>query len=382
MFRRTLTLLLVMFLLAFGGAALAQSQETFCGDLPAADCDLLARSEAAMAALDSASIQFGFNMTFSGIPDAPDPLIISLAGTGSYTGAGALTALESLMVEGADPAAVANQVLDALAAFNGDLSLILTLPAEMTEEIPSPIVLNLRLVSGVGYVDFDALQPLTNDPSMTGWGGLDIVNLVRDLLRQQPDLFDQLGAMAEMSTMGMTPTLDDDMMARFEDPEFLARFLSIQRLPDENGLAVFETTMDFGALFSEPAMQEMMRQQMQMQMEMSGETMSDADMAMMTQMMSQMFQGFTFILRQVIEPDTAYMRSTSGSGSLDMTSALADAGAPVDGPVLFAFDISINMTNFNSAPAITAPEGAVLFPYQMLLGMMEDMGEMMPAPGN
>ncbi len=375
--RRIFTLIALVLLLSAGSGVLAQEAPTvFCGNLAQADCDLLTQSHTTMQTVDSGNASFNLNVNLSGIPDAPDNMNFSITGTGAFAGSGALNSLSDM---GTDPAAMEfgtmlPALLSALETFSGEISLVVNIPPELAEDIPATIPLNLRLVNGVGYIDFDALQPITNDPSLTGWGGLDFVSLVRDLLAQQPDLFDQLTDMSSMSMGGM----DTEMMMQFNDPSFLARFLSIQRAVDEGGSAVFETTIDFNALMSDPELQDTIREQITDQAAMQGETMTQEEIDMALEISTQMFENSTFTVREVIDPATGYKRSTSVSMVLDMSSLAElaeEQGESMDAAPIIAFDFSVSLDNHNSTAAINAPENASLFPYQMLLGMAGSMSE-------
>ncbi len=378
--RRLFTLMVVLLLLTVGSAVLAQeAPPVFCGSLAQADCDLLNQARTASQNLDSGTVSFNFNLNISGVPDLPENANINVTGTGAFFGAGTFQQFSAMSADPAsvDVAAMLPSLLDALENFSGDLSLTISIPPELAEGGPSTLPLNLRLVNGVGYIDFDALQPITQDPSLTGWGGLDFVNLLRDLLEQQPDLLDELG---EMSGAGdMTMGMDADIVARFSDPAFAERFLSIQRLPDEGGQAVFETTFDFNQLLSDPEFQQYLRDQMEEQAAQQGEEMTDEEINQAMEITSTMFQNSTFVVREAIDPATGFTRSTSGSMTFDMSSLAAMAeeqGEAMDATPIINFDFNVSMDNLNSTAAINAPENASLFPYQMLLGMAGGMQEM------
>ena len=377
--RRLFTLMVVLLLLTVGSAALAQeAPPVFCGSLAQADCDLLNQARVAGENLDSGTVSFNFNLNISGVPDLPDNANINVTGTGAFFGAGSFKQFSAMSADAAaaDLGAMFPSLLDALENFSGDLSLTITIPPELAEDGPSTLPLNLRLVNGVGYIDFDALQPITEDPSLTGWGGLDFVSLFRDLLEQQPDLLDELSDMSGASvTMGMDP----DIVARFSDPAFAEQFLSIQRVADENGYAVFETNFDFNGLLADPEFQQYLRDQMQQQAAEQGEEMSEEDINEALQITSTMFENSTFVIREAIDPATGFTRSTSGSMVFDMSSLAAMAeeqGESMDATPIINIDFNVSMDNLNSTAAINAPENASLFPYQMLLGMAGSMQEM------
>ncbi|MBZ0297777.1 MAG: hypothetical protein K8L99_34800 [Anaerolineae bacterium] len=360
--KRLITIVMLMMMtLLLATVVAAQDTPVFCGDLAPEDCAILEQSEAAMAAIDSASTTFEFNLSISGVPDIPDPSTIAITGSGSFANGSAFNPLTDVS-EDAEITTILSTLATALQGFNGQLSLNITIPPELAEDVPSSIDLNLRLVDGVGYIDFDALQPVINDPSFTGWGGLDFSGMINYLLEQQPELFSDesmSGAFSEGFSSGFAMGSEE-----FSDPARLANFVSIQRLDDEAGAAVFETTVNLAALMQDPEFVDMMRQQMESQ----GQSMTDADFSQMLTMMNGMFDNSSVVVRQAIDPSTGFVLSTSGAINIDMSS-VAELSEDTSGATpIINIDFTVNTTDVNATAPVTAPEGASLFPYQMMLG--------------
>ncbi len=379
--RKLALIITALALLCLSGAALAQDtpMQTFCGDLSAVDCQILTQAQTAMPSLDSATFDFNVNMLLSNLPDMPKSGAITIDGSGSYSGVAGLRdsamSMSSMSMMSADYGALLQNVLD---SFDGSLTLTVTIPQELMNEAdpsaPNSLTLDLRLIDGVGYINFDALQPLLNDPSLTGWGGLDLANFLRDAVAQNPDLLDMSGMM-EMSGMnGMNPM---DYAHEFQDPAFMGQFVTIQRTDDGTGdTATFVSTVDLAALMSTQEFQDMMTQQMQAQDSTSG-----MDTKQMMSLMQQMYQGMSITVTQVIGTSDYYTHSISGTFDFDMTSMM-DAMGSMSGDMaatptammtaapMVNVTFSINYDDFNSAPALTVPKNVSMLPYQMFLSAL------------
>ncbi|MBN8639536.1 MAG: hypothetical protein J0M07_29735 [Anaerolineae bacterium] len=347
-------LLLVMLLLTLvSGAALAQTTtaDVYCGDLSADDCALLQQSQTAMDDLTAAAFNLFVDVQ---IEAEGEQMPISLVGSGAYSG----------LDRNADLSMGGDAALTALRGFNAELMLTATLPQSMVEEADSPntLTLELRLVDGVGYLNFDPLQPLINDPQFTGWGGLDLAGLIGALLEENPDFLNELGSMAAGS--GVNPDMFMNM-----DTQAVEQYLTITRTDDGSGAnATFETTVDFAGLLADPAFQDMLRSQM----DASGQGMTEADQQEAFDQMSGAFENATLLIRQ--EVDTASGRTASLSVEFDV--AVTDAEDPSENGSA-AVTAMINY-DYENVPTITVPENASVLPYQQLLGMvggmMGDMG--------
>jgi hypothetical protein len=373
---RKFALIALLLSLCIGGAALAQGVPTFCGTLSDADCAILTNSQNASKTLDSASFDLTINATVTNVPDMTEPLTFSLVGSGSYAGASGLQADAMNMISAAhefDPAQFYVNLLDKLDA---DLTLTLALPPQLLREsgstMPGNITLQARLVDGVGYINFDTLQPVLNQPNLKGWGGLDLAGLLKAALQQNPDLFQGMNGMGA-ATNGTDMSA---LMHQFTDPQFLNQFLTITRTDTGSGdTATFHMTIDFAAMMSSPAMHDLMMREMQMQ----GRTMTDAEIQQAMAMSAQMMQGMSMSLDEEVGITDGFVHSVRGTFAFDtsgmMSAMQTPSAASTSEPApSVTVDFALNYSAFNSAPAITAPENASLIPYQMLLGMM------MPTP--
>jgi len=368
---KMISLFLILMLL-FGGAALAQDAPVFCGDLAEADCTLLTESQAAMAALDSSSANFEMNVLIDGIPDMDEPLSFSLNGTAAYTGGDAARALASDISPDAasmeDIGALMGVAADALGVIDLDLQLQLALPpelaSEMGDEFPSDLSLEVKLVDGTGYVNTDTLKAFLGEAEVSGWYGLDVAGLLRML---GPQL---AGMMDGMSAFGMNMGANADILAMAQDPARMADFGTIARTDDgSSDTATFEITIDLAALYSDPAMVQLLRDQMTAQMEATGQEISSEEIDQALEMVTTMFEDMDITVIETIGTTDKYVHSIQVSFTMDMAQMMAAAGETGAAPKV-SFDMTITQDQFNAVPEITAPEDATIIP-------LESIGQMM-----
>ena len=155
----------------------------------------------------------------------------------------------------------------------------------------------------------------------------------------------------------------------------LSKFIKISRTDDGSGdTATFDMSLDFASLMTTPGFQDMLKQSMQAQ----SPTMTDAQMGQALAMVSQTYKGmtmdiieeigvsdgFTHSVKLTLTFDTTGMMNSISSMNGSTSSTAAATPAP-----MVNFDFTISYDNFNSAPAITAPDNVSMLPYQALLSM-------------
>jgi hypothetical protein len=380
--KQLISIITILGLLLTGSIALAQdtpaaeATPVFCGDLAEADCTLLQQSSEAMNNLSSATFNFDFQMTFSGIDEeVTEPQTLSVTGDGSFTGRPAGAEMQP-----SNPMAM----FSALGELKADLSLSLNLPPMLTEEmasevgasLPGSIDLEMRLVDGVGYLNVDALRPFLDVvmegdeevppefANLNGWVSLDIVQLIGTVMAENPEIMSQM-------SMGM---MNSQNSALFTNPSAFSSAATIERGADMNGAATFVTTLDFAALASDPAFLDLIRSEMEVQ----GETVTDEQLQAGLGIMSQMGEAITFSTTQAIDPATGYVQNMTFDMTFDFSQmAMMEMDEDTPAPS-FALTGSVNLADFDSAPDITAPENVTPLPeefYESLWsGMMGDVG--------
>lgn len=374
-------LMILIFLLLFctGLTASAQGMTQFCGNLAQEDCDILTQSQTAMTALESATFDFDVQFMTGGEQQMQT---LGLTGTGAFSGAGMMSMGmmndPSMMT---DPTAMMAAFASTLGNFDAELNLQLTLPDEIANL--ESLDLQLRLVDGIGYVNFDALRESVGEETLqmggtelTGWGGVNLVELFTTLNEQG------------MMTQGQMQTTPPDMEAYMT---LVQNYIMVERLPDAEGAAVFQTTMDLAALYADLAFWETMGM---------GEVASDPQMAQM----GNLFEGASFVSTTTIGLEDYYIRAVTmnmvwnmptvtGTTAPDMgmmptadaggtPSAMTEGtpeaapgvgGAAPDGSAMtntLQMSFVMNFDNFNAAPAIIAPENATIAETDQVLGML------------
>ncbi len=362
--------LLLVVLMVFGGATLAQDVTTFCGDLAEADCTLLTESQAAMTALDSSNANFEMNFQMDGVPDMEAPISFSINGNVAYTGGDAVREMsagmtpEDMSME--DMGALMDVAADALAEIDLDLNLQLSLPpelmAEMGDDFPSDLALEVKLVDGTGYINLDTLKAFLGEIDASGWYGLDVAGLLRML---GPQMGAMMGSMGDMTTMGMNP----ELLSMAQDPASMAKFGTIARTDDgSSDMATFEITVDLGAVYSDPAMAELLRDQMTAQMEATGQEVSEEELEEVLSMVTTMFDDVDVTVIETIGTTDKYVHSMQILFAMDMAQMMESMGETGAAPKI-SFDMTITQDQFNSVAPITTPEDATVIP-------LESIGEM------
>jgi hypothetical protein len=357
--------LLLILALAFSvmvPAAFAQdAAETFCGDLSAEDCAVLEQSATAMEGVSSSTANFNLQIDVENIPDVP-ALSIVLTGDAAYTLDAA--ALEALEVEEGTELTVEQSLAaftTALSAFDGELNLTLTLPEELVAQagIPaSTIPLELALVDGIGYINFDTIDPLTGgmlaQQGLEGWGGINFIDLVTQLVAENPEMLDQL----DMASAGTEMT----DMSQFEAFE---QYITVSRGADVDGQAVFTTDIDFGGFVSDPAFQDLIAESM----ETSGQTLDEAELQQALGAIQLLGQQTTLNFSQSIDTATGFVTGGEFNLNIDLTSVLQASGETVNGEAFVSIVGTIDYSGINDT-TVSAPENANIAPTEMLLGTL------------
>jgi hypothetical protein len=277
------------------------------------------------------------------------------------------------------PEALVSFITDFFQIVDSDMTLDLTLPAELTAGLPTDYNVDLWLVDGVAYADLGAFSAL--QPGLEGVYGIDLVALYGGLFND-PETAEVLEFMFSDN---------DDMtnqFTMFTDPEIMGEFTSVSRLADMevNGatVAVFETTLDYGAMFQSDAMRDMLTVALEAQfasmaeMGMDDEELEAVDVNAITDLYAAIFDGAMLETQTMVGLDNNYVYSTSVAFNMSIDpaaledamialsgdeDAMAGAGIP---PIDFAMDMTITQSGFGDVADVTLPEGAQLVPLGML----------------
>jgi hypothetical protein len=367
-----LTLLLAAFAL-LGGVVSAQDFPVFCGDLSDDDCTLLTEATETMRGVESAIFHLDFDFAMSGLPDsAMDSINFQIGGDGAFAVDGdALSTLGAFYMSPEDIVENIEELPamfeEAIQAISADVTLVIEIPPELSElsptAMPEQVSLSARLVDGFAYVNLDKLAELDTSGSMPrGWQGIDLAGLYRDLLEQQIPSMN--GLLSSMTGFGS--------MSAFTDPEYLATFTTVERLDDSEvdgqAAAAFETTLDYGALFSDPTMLDVMRSSLEGMGGFGGTKPDRETIDMMMNMYATMFDGLELEMTQTVGLDDHYVHQLGVF--MDWTPAfgammgMSSANMP---EMRFVMDVHVDLARFNDAPEISAPEDVTIYPIEGLL---------------
>lgn len=328
--------LMVLALVAFSGVAMAQ--DPLCGSLSASDCEILTQSAAAQTGLTSATFTFTLDINAGG-------QAIPLTGDGSYAiDPAALAALDPAVLSNmTDPTAIFGILGDLLKGFDGELNV---------NAMGLPI--NLLLIDGIGYINFEPFAPMLAGAPVeipAGWAGLDLVGAI--------EMFAPM--LGSMELPDMQTQVDPNAQAAIM--EAVSKYVTISRAADENGQAVFVTTVDFTGLFQDEAFLGFVMEQAAAQ----GQELTEDMMAQVGPMLQGVAGSFTFSATQKIDLSTFYATSIGFEFSLDGAALTAITGETV-GSVSVAG--AFNFADQNAAPALSAPAGAPVATVMDLMGLM------------
>jgi hypothetical protein len=347
--------------------AAAQDSTVFCGNLAAADCELLTANAEASKGLDSAAVAITGEINVLGVPDTDD-INITLSGTGAYSvDRAAIDALAASMTPGETPdtAAMVNALLSAIKGVDAELTLNVNLPEAVASQANLPvstITLDAKLVDGIGYINFDELDKVVGgmlaQQNLTGWGGVNFAEVGEQFVAQNAAMLEQMGA--QMGAAGSTAAMMDP--AQYE---FVTQYLQVSRTDAGGGDAEFTFGLDFAGLMADPQFMEIMKTQMQAQ----GTTMTDAQLQQMMPMMSMFTQGLTFNVVTRINPDSKQTTHTGLVFKYDLTSVMAMSGQTPEGQSEISLNLNFDYTGHN-ATSVAAPAGAQVAPTEMVLQML------------
>jgi hypothetical protein len=361
--------LLVLVSLPLGSALAQGGPPVFCGDLPEADCDILRQSQAVMLTVESGALDLAMEFSLSGVEVMPgvESLAVSLLGEGVFDlnleAVGDLSALWAMQDMTEEELAelmstFVETFIALLRAVSFDAAFELVLPDELRAMVPSDapedLVLDMVMVDGVLYANVGAFLP----PSATEtspWMGLDIATRYEGLFEE----------------MGQTPEMANFIFDMMTDPDLMNTFLSIQRLDDMGGNAVFETTMDYAALFANEAFAAALEDYMMSVVAMEGEELTaehEAMMAQMVPMLQQLYSGLDISIVQWIGLDDYYVHHTEMAMVFDLDFGALAAFLPEeereDLPDSFTlgFNLAMDLDAINEPVDVAAPEDAQLIP--------------------
>lgn len=397
-------LLVVLMVLASFVPALAQS-EPFCGDLDAADCDLLTAATENMMEVASYKASAAYSAILVGIPGLPlseAAVDVAVDGAFSYSEEALAAAAELALVQGQED--VANLMAESPELFvdfyNGwafDMVIALmmsddlaaALSADAGIEIPSALSVPLILKDGILYVDVTEVAPFIDGmQEMKGWLGFELGGVIEAAAEQ--GVFEQAAASMDPEAMASAGAMDPatmaalmGMQAALGDPTAFEKFMTITRSDDDEidgaAVAVFVTKLDLLAFISSPEFVELVKS-LATSGALGADALSAADVDQAMQMLGMMgpmlFQGLTSENTTAVSIDEPnYLVAEASLFSWDLTSLLqmaAMSGAiPADqmpsGVSLVEFSTSVVNSEIGEEQTIEAPADAMVIPAEAMM---------------
>jgi hypothetical protein len=297
--------------------------------------------------------------------ESSDPLLQDFQGF-SMSMVGSYVADADAMAELPDDTALftTQQQIDFLAeavnALDAEVIFTMALPRELTNDpsIPESISLEMRLVDGKGFINMDSLQFIDSSiPS--GWHSTDLAMMIRTLA-----LFANMdSAQTDMDTSNA------EMMEALEAMDY-NQFMSITRLPDDtvagNSVAVFETTMNLGAMLHEPAFAAIFAEQFRAQMGPSARMMTDEQVLDAFVGECGCLDGWVINLTQSVGLSDFYTHQMTMYMELPMEID--------ESTTTITFDMVFMSSNFNNVAPIPEPPNATFHTLQEILEGLGDSG--------
>lgn len=332
--RKIFVTLMLLAVLMISGMAFAQEATTCPPGLDDATCTLLDESNAAMSTIKSVAFDFTISVA---VEEEVQPLF-----TGNGAAAGDFDGVDFSSLDTNDVNAVVGVLPELLGRFQGELNM----------NLAGMLPLELRLVDGVGYLNFAGLAPLLGGPEAlqaqglpTGWAGLNLIEVIGNLA---PMLESAAGELPE--TDPVDPAEAEAQAAAMA--EAAAQYLTSSAAVVDN-TTVITSNLDLAGFISDPAFAELIEQQIEAQAGMTGGEVSSEDVV-------NALQNSTFIITQTIDNNSKFLTGLTFDLGLDaqafgeLVGETAPEGA---GPVLISGVITVR--DHNAVAPIAAPEGPV-----------------------
>ena len=407
--KRLIQLLLpLMLLLATAMPALAQAEapEPFCGDLDAADCEILQSASVNMLAIESYHTDITYRLSLVGLPEMPVPTsetALRVAGDYAFDDAAREAIAALAVINRKEPLAAVQAIAEApellsdlYRGMTADLTITLDIAQEWADLIaadsdvnwPATTTVMVRTVDGVIYVNIAELKAFSPELADTAdWVAFEVVKTLDEMATS--GAFDELAAEVADSTtgrsvQGMDPAMANlitSMQGVFGNPELLEQFMEIERQDDvtlADGEGAYFTTefdvLDF--IYSKE-----FRSLLQQVFEVAGST-EDAGMTpeeakqiadVFWLVAPAIFRDLAISNSSTIDPASNYQVASSALVHWDLTSLIQiltqfDAMESQDLADEIYIDFATETANsaFDEPIAVTAPEDAEILPLETL----------------
>jgi len=354
---RLLALCMMFVLIAALVPGVMAQDTTICGNLSADDCTALTTAFTNTGAAGSGAFTLTADIDVQGATEA-DSGKVNITADGKFSGVKPMS-MSDMTAMGSDPSAALAKATESIKSFSGELNLTIGLPtsaAAMTGG--EPLVLNLLLVDGNGYIDLSkmpaSLAPMLQQMKIpNSWVGLDLVDTITNL-----------GGMmtASSSTSSASSTASEDL------PKVQALFAKhLQYTRDGD---TFTGTLDLKGLVSDPDFQALRKD--------TAKEMTDADQAAIDSLNDATVQVvFTLANDKLGEIQLNIDLPESTLTAINAASA-DSSSSDAKPPKSVKITVDLKYSGLGEAQTITAPAGATVSKYADLMtfisGLMGGMG--------
>lgn len=385
-----LPLAVLVLIFSMTGNSMAQTDEVICLDLGEEDCTLYTELQTQY----QNPVSTAFNMNVAGNFDIPDqPFMFNVNLSGAYTTDvdayntavdtfGALTLGEVSLND------VVTLLSGVVSSWDSELFIDVSDTPELAMFTDGETI-DLYIVDGVAYADLTLISNLMGDPSMAGVFGIDTFEIIEfglnsvtmaDLAAMGDGMdsgdpmafFDMMNGEDNPFTQGFQQGFAGAAMGEQLGEEELASFASFVRLADEDGLVVFETTVDVDAVFAVPAIRDIMLTSIEQQ---GQEIPEDVDLEALIDGIAAGVDGSTVVVTERYDLETGYL--VGFDFVMDFTvdpapiaEAIGEELGEDDQPISFDIAVTFERSDINAVDAIELPEGATIVPFMELMGGM------------
>ncbi len=397
--RKLLTILFVLALLAISPmTAFADHGEgtlpaPYCGELEAADCDIVTEAQHAALDVESFTSDAQMNLHLEGFPGQPaEQMDFSLTSTSRYAMDPAVMA-KMMEIQSMDPADMMSNVQDMMdvvlsfySAASLDANMNVTLPQEVADliaaqtpgvTIPTDITAHIIMKDGFAYTnlaDYEDFYPGIS--ANITWIGIDLAGLIKMGLEQS--MQDPQAMQASVMGFQAGSIANSDQVHDLLNP-----YVVVERGDDDavsgTDVAVFDTTFDINSFLASQEFLDLIVANLDMinasaQMEITKDQVDQAA-GFLPLVGPLLFGGLDFGTSNAVGIDDNFLYGTAGRFNWDLSSiaqlaALAPEGTnlPIDPDMkpLLEYNWETTGSDFNSADEVQAPEDAVIIPLEAL----------------
>lgn len=347
---RLLALCMMFVLIAAMVPGVMAQDTTICGNLSADDCTALTTAFTNTGSAGSGAFTLNANIDIQS-DDASQAGQVAITADGKFSGVTPMS-MTDMTAMSADPTAALAKFTESLKSFSGELNLTFGLPASAAAMTGGePLVLNLILVNGNGYIDLSkmpaSLAPMLQQMKIPNtWVGLDLV-----------DTATNLGGMmtASTDTTSASSTASEDLP---KVQALLAKYLMYTRDGD-----TFTGTLDLKGLVSDPDFQAMQKE--------TASEMTEADQAAIDSLDDATVQ-VVFTLNGDKLGGIQLNIDLPGS-TLAAINAASESSSTDAAPTAVKVTVDLKYSGLGEAQTIAAPEGATVSKYADLMTFIGSM---------